>query len=135
MGACRAVVRAVLRAARGAVRTPLEPPLEVPLQGDERAMSDPGLGEFDLVVVANRLPVDRREEPDGSTSWQPSPGGLVAALEPTMHRHEGAWVGWTGAPDDTPEPFDAQNMRLVPVPLSAEDVELYYEGMSNGTLW
>jgi alpha,alpha-trehalose-phosphate synthase [UDP-forming] len=92
-------------------------------------------GDYDLVVVANRLPVDRKEEADGSTSWQASPGGLVAALEPIMRRHEGAWVGWTGAAGPAPDPFDAQSMHLVPVPLSDEDVELYYEGMSNGTLW
>jgi len=98
-------------------------------------VSEPGFGAYDLVVVANRLPVDRKEEPGGSTSWQPSPGGLVAALEPIMRRHEGAWVGWTGAPGEAPEPFDAQGMHLVPVPLSEEEVELYYEGMSNGTLW
>jgi len=98
-------------------------------------MSSPFTGAHDLVVVANRLPVDRRDEPDGTTSWQPSPGGLVSALEPIMQRHEGAWVGWTGAPGDAPEPFDAQGMHLVPVPLSDEDVALYYEGMANGTLW
>jgi alpha,alpha-trehalose-phosphate synthase [UDP-forming] len=88
-----------------------------------------------LVVVANRLPVDQREEPDGSVSWQPSPGGLVAALEPIMRTHDGAWVGWTGAPGDAPEPFEAQSMHLVAVPLSEDEIEHYYEGMSNGTLW
>jgi alpha,alpha-trehalose-phosphate synthase [UDP-forming] len=92
-------------------------------------------GDHDLVVVANRLPVDRREESDGSTSWQPSPGGLVAALQPIMQRHEGAWVGWTGTPGEAPEPFEAQSMYLVPVPLSEQEVEQHYEGMSNGTLW
>src|SRR3954454_1763334 len=95
----------------------------------------PAPGDFDLVVVANRLPVDRRDEPDGSTSWQPSPGGLVAALEPIMRRHDGAWVGWTGAAGDAPEPFEAQSMFLVPVPLWPEEIEFYYEGMSNATLW
>ncbi|MDQ1286775.1 MAG: trehalose 6-phosphate synthase [Actinomycetota bacterium] len=92
-------------------------------------------GVDDLVVVANRLPVDRKDEPDGTTSWQTSPGGLVTALEPIMREHDGAWVGWTGAPGDAPPPFEAGNMDLVPVPISAEEIEGYYEGMSNGTLW
>ena len=35
-----------------------------------------------MVVVANRLPVDQVTDPDGSTRWQRSPGGLVTALEP-----------------------------------------------------
>jgi len=94
-----------------------------------------GGGSHELVVVANRLPVDRREEPDGSVSWQPSPGGLVSALEPIMKRRGGAWLGWTGAAGDAPEAFEAESMHLVPVPLSADEVADYYEGMSNGTLW
>jgi trehalose 6-phosphate synthase/phosphatase len=92
-------------------------------------------GTFDLVVVANRLPVDRREDPDGSTSWHPSPGGLVAALEPVMRRQGGAWVGWTGAPGPTLAEFDSNGMHLVPIGMDADEVKRFYEGMSNGTLW
>jgi trehalose 6-phosphate synthase/phosphatase len=94
-----------------------------------------GTREHDLVVVANRLPVDRRTEPDGSSSWVPSPGGLVAALEPVMQRNDGAWIGWTGAPGDAPEPFEERGIRLIPVNLDEADVEDFYEGMSNGSLW
>ncbi|GAB3273223.1 trehalose-phosphatase [Kineosporia babensis] len=89
----------------------------------------------DLVVVANRLPVDRQSNPDGSTTWKPSPGGLVSALEPVMQSNSGAWVGWTGAAGDAPEPFEARGIQLIPVELSKKEVEDYYEGMSNGTLW
>jgi trehalose 6-phosphate synthase/phosphatase len=96
---------------------------------------DDGAREHDLVVVANRLPVDRITLPDGSANWQPSPGGLVAALEPVMQRNAGAWVGWTGAPGDAPEPFDARGIRLIPVNLDEKDVADFYEGMSNGSLW
>ncbi|GAA1145114.1 trehalose-6-phosphate synthase [Kribbella jejuensis] len=86
-------------------------------------------------MVANRLPVDRIEMPDGSTAWRRSPGGLVTALAPVMQRHHGAWIGWTGSPDEKLDPFDDNGMHLVPVMLSAEDVQLYYEGFSNATLW
>lgn len=96
---------------------------------------DEGTREHDLVVVANRLPVDRRILPDGSASWQPSPGGLVAALEPVMQQNAGAWVGWAGAPGDAPEPFHARGIRLIPVNLDQNDVADFYEGMSNGSLW
>nr|WP_202628095.1 trehalose-6-phosphate synthase [Cellulomonas sp. APG4] len=88
-----------------------------------------------MVVVANRLPVDVVLEPDGTTSWRRSPGGLVTALEPVMQTTDGAWVGWSGAPDHEAEPFDSGGMRLVPVPLSRGEVEQYYEGFSNDTLW
>ncbi|TDO66613.1 trehalose 6-phosphate synthase [Kribbella sp. VKM Ac-2571] len=86
-------------------------------------------------MVANRLPVDRIEMPDGSTAWRRSPGGLVTALAPVMQGHHGAWIGWTGSPDEKLDPFDDNGMHLVPVMLSAEDVQLYYEGFSNATLW
>jgi len=94
-----------------------------------------GFGGYDFVIVANRLPVDRITEPDGSTSWRRSPGGLVTALEPVMHKTDGAWVGWSGSAGEPFEPFDSDQMRLVPVGLSEDEVRDYYEGFSNGTLW
>ncbi|KUG55253.1 MULTISPECIES: alpha,alpha-trehalose-phosphate synthase (UDP-forming) [Kocuria] len=89
----------------------------------------------DFVVVANRLPVDRAVDENGSSSWHRSPGGLVSALAPVMASNDGAWVGWAGSPDEQLEPFDHDVFHLVPVELSAREVERYYEGFSNGTLW
>lgn len=89
----------------------------------------------DFVVVANRLPVDRVTLPDGETAWRTSPGGLVAALEPVMKRVDGAWVGWTGAADDAPEPFTVDGLRLIPVPISEQEFAEYYEGFANDTIW
>jgi trehalose 6-phosphate synthase len=88
-----------------------------------------------VVVVANRLPVDQVTEPDGTTRYQRSPGGLVTALEPFVAGRGGAWVGWSGAAGDAPEPFDSGGMHLVPVGLSEEEVDRYYEGFSNASLW
>ena len=88
-----------------------------------------------VVVVANRLPVDQVTDPDGTTRWQRSPGGLVTALEPFVAGRGGAWVGWSGSAGDAPEPFESGGMSLVPVPLSEEEVDRYYEGMSNASLW
>ena len=90
---------------------------------------------FDFVVAANRLPVDRREAPDGTVSWQRSPGGLVSAMDSVMRGREGAWIGWAGDAGDAPEPFEDAGMYLHPVALTAEDVADYYEGLSNDTLW
>ena len=91
--------------------------------------------QAELVVVANRLPVDRVVDGSGELSWRRSPGGLVTALEPVMRRADGAWVGWPGQPDIEVEPFEFEGTQLVPVALSADEIELYYEGMSNDTFW
>lgn len=95
----------------------------------------PGKDSFELVVVANRLPVDVTVDDDGEITWNRSPGGLVTALEPVMQEAAGAWIGWTGATDLYSDPFDADGMRLVPVTLSDDEVERYYEGFANDTLW
>src|SRR5689334_4283953 len=86
---------------------------------------------YEFVVVANRLAVDAGD--DGE--WRRSPGGLVTAVHPTVRRLGGAWVGWTGGPGDAPEPFEFDGMHLHPVGLSAEEIDRYYEGQSNATIW
>jgi alpha,alpha-trehalose-phosphate synthase [UDP-forming] len=93
-------------------------------------------GEYDFVVVASRLPVDRVDDPgSGESQWRPSPGGLVTALQPVMRDANGAWVGWPGSAGDALEPFDADGMHLVTVGLSADEVRDFYEGFCNATLW
>jgi len=93
----------------------------------------------DFVVVANRLPVDRVEAADGTVSWQRSPGGVVTALEPIMRAKSGAWIGWDGSPSpsagDVAEPFTADGISMVPIPLTGQEIEEYYDGFSNATLW
>lgn len=91
--------------------------------------------KFDFLVVSNRLPVDSVIGADGRQSWTRSPGGLVAALEPVMRQHDGAWIGWPGEHDLELAPFGADGMRLIPLTLSRREVVEYYEGFSNGTLW
>ncbi|SEQ28406.1 trehalose 6-phosphate synthase [Lentzea xinjiangensis] len=96
---------------------------------------DIGENGAEFVVVANRLPVDLERLPDGSERWKHSPGGLVSALEPFLRSHSGAWVGWPGVADADVAPFEDDGLLLHPVELSAKEVEDYYEGFSNGTLW
>ena len=98
-------------------------------------------GDADFIVVANRLPIDMERLPDGTISWKRSPGGLVTAMEPLLRRRRGAWIGWPGVIDDEAdvsddlEPIVEDGLRMYPVPLTAADVEEYYEGFSNATLW
>jgi len=90
---------------------------------------------FDLVVAANRLPVDRVVDAQGHNTWQRSPGGLVTALESVMRNRKAAWVGWAGEPGQAPKPFLEDGMYLQPVGLSHAEIAEYYEGFSNDTLW
>ncbi|BBY05849.1 alpha,alpha-trehalose-phosphate synthase (UDP-forming) [Mycobacterium noviomagense] len=103
--------------------------------GERRGHKGSGPGDSDFVVVANRLPIDMERLADGSTTWKRSPGGLVTALEPLLRRRRGAWIGWPGIVDADEEPIVAEDLRLHPVRLSADDVAQYYEGFSNATLW
>jgi len=89
----------------------------------------------DLVIVANRLPVDRVTHADGSSGWRPSPGGLVSAIEPVLRAGDGVWIGWPGGTETGLEPFEADGLQLIPVSMSAEEIAGFYEGFSNGTLW
>jgi trehalose 6-phosphate synthase len=91
-----------------------------------------------FVVVANRLPVDEVMTSEGRT-WRRSPGGLVTALHPVLAANHGTWVGWAGGvarttqqPADT---FELDGMQLRPVPLHADEIERYYEGFANSSLW
>lgn len=88
-----------------------------------------------LVVIANRLPVDSKEEADGTITWHKSPGGLVTALEPILRKREGAWIGWAGGTSDPPKPFKEDGLKILPIKLGEEDIREYYEGFSNSTLW
>ncbi|MEO8528938.1 MAG: trehalose-6-phosphate synthase [Pseudolysinimonas sp.] len=90
---------------------------------------------YAFVVVSNRLPVDRIVDEDGTASWKQSPGGLVTALEPVMREAEGAWVGWIGQPDAPLDPFTHDRIRVIPIALSEYEIENYYEGFSNDTIW
>lgn len=92
-------------------------------------------GGRELVMVSNRLPVDRVYAEDGTTSWGTAPGGLVTAVKPIVEQLGCVWVGWVGSADEAMAPFVLGSMKLVPVELSDVDIELYYEGFSNGTIW
>ena len=83
------------------------------------------------MIVANRLPVVRAD--DGS--WEVSPGGLVSALAPIVQAGRGSWIGWAGTIGTPPKAFDHGGMRLTPLGLSAREIEGFYEGFANGTLW
>lgn len=86
--------------------------------------------ERPLVIAANRLPVRRTAE-----GWETSPGGLVSALQPLVSSNGGMWFGWTGVADDDPGTFEVDGLTLHSVALTTEEIDGYYEGFANDTLW
>src|SRR5918998_4553302 len=94
-----------------------------------------------VLIVANRLPVTVHPNETG-VDVQKSSGGLATGLLRPHEQSGGLWIGWPGTPDDemSEEQRSALNqqlaeLRLVSVPLTAEQVARYYEGYSNGVLW
>jgi trehalose 6-phosphate synthase len=107
-----------------------------PGTADRARAAAEALGGRGLVVVSNRLPVERAE--DGS--WRPSSGGLVSALSPILEATGGRWVGWDGG--ETRGHAKLQRARvpglgfeLATVPLARAEVASFYHGFSNRTLW
>jgi trehalose 6-phosphate synthase len=92
------------------------------------------VGSAGLVVVSNRLPV-RLEEDDTGSHWRTSPGGLVSALTPVLRGRDGVWVGWSGRPGRMRHPATHEGIALHAVPISDEELDDFYVGFSNGTLW
>ena len=99
-----------------------------------------------LLIVSNRLPVTvvMRE---GKVELREAVGGLATAIKSFLGAVDGGrgfgfsevlWVGWSGvkAEAETKEVRSRLGDRgLVPVPLSGEEVNLFYEGFCNATLW
>ncbi len=63
------------------------------------------------------------------------PAGLVAALRPVLRERGGTWVGWDGNPGRAPEPLTLEGIQMVPVALTGGEVDDYYAGFCNATLW
>src|SRR5688572_21361555 len=93
-----------------------------------------------VLIVANRLPVTVRAT-DSEVEVQKSTGGLATGLLRPHEQSGGLWIGWSGTSDELSADQRAQldkklaDMRLVAVPLTANQVARYYEGFSNGVLW
>ena len=84
------------------------------------------------VVVSNRVP------PADPAAAARLAGGLVSALRPALERDGGLWFGWSGEqrdPDAPPRIDRHGAVEYATVDLSPDEVEAYYEGFCNRTLW
>lgn len=97
-----------------------------------------------LVIVSNRLPFTASEE-DGRLRFKESAGGLVSGLSAYLESFKDEdntyiWVGWPG---NTISPALREQLKSesfshfhsYPVFLSEEDMELFYHGFCNETIW
>lgn len=83
-----------------------------------------------LVVISNRV------RKPGSGAAQ---GGLAIALSAALRKHQGFWFGWSG---ERTESFTGQirmaeddGVKTATVDLEGLDVDEYYNGYANRTLW
>ncbi|ACU61483.1 bifunctional alpha,alpha-trehalose-phosphate synthase (UDP-forming)/trehalose-phosphatase [Chitinophaga pinensis] len=90
------------------------------------------------IIVSNRLPVKITEK-DGDYMLNPSEGGLATGLGSIYRQGYNIWIGWPGI--DVSEAAQPQiteqlgEMNLMPVYLTQEEINNYYEGFSNEVLW
>ena len=92
-----------------------------------------------LLIVSNRLPITIQEK-KGDLHIEPSVGGLATGLRSWYKSSPSIWIGWAGIGRKKIKREKDIMTRLVaenchPVPLSQPDVEAYYYGMCNRTIW
>ena len=92
-----------------------------------------------LFIISNRLPVRMTREGD-RLSFTRSEGGLATGLGSLQIPYEKHWIGWPGICTDDPQErktigSELRRMHFHPVFLSEAEIENYYEGYSNSTIW
>ena len=100
-----------------------------------------------LLIVSNRLPVNISRQ-DDAFILQPSAGGLVTGLQSCLKQQKknpamlskSFWVGWPGISARSKKEAallknKLQRLRQSPVFLSETDMENFYHGFCNKTIW
>ncbi len=92
-----------------------------------------------LLIIANRLPLTVTEAND-NVEYKASTGGLATGLASLEVAYEKHWIGWPGVHPKNDQ--IKQNIRqtleqdlIHPVFLSQRNMEYYYKGFSNKTIW
>jgi len=94
-----------------------------------------------LIIVSNRLPISVTKR-EGKFDYQSSIGGLATGLGSFYKSYNSLWTGWPGINSERLSKEEKQKVgeRLMkdncqPVFLSKREVENYYYGFSNRTIW
>jgi alpha,alpha-trehalose-phosphate synthase [UDP-forming] len=101
------------------------------------------LSDCKFILVSNREPYEHVRGVRGIEIRQPA-GGLVSALDPTMRRIHGTWVAWGSGSADVETADEAGRVQVPPdegsyslrrVWLEDHEVDAYYHGFANCSLW
>lgn len=94
-----------------------------------------------LLVIANRLPLNTTRKA-GTIHFRPSPGGLAVGLSSLPKSCERLWIGWPGITNEKLSAGEKKQIcrRLLtenchPVFLSRRQMDCYYLGFCNKTIW
>ncbi|MDD2380627.1 MAG: bifunctional alpha,alpha-trehalose-phosphate synthase (UDP-forming)/trehalose-phosphatase [Mariniphaga sp.] len=90
-----------------------------------------------FLIISNRLPV-QVQITEGNIEVTPSVGGLATGMMSVNQTFDSLWIGWSGVVADVNRKqvdIALKKEGCVDVQLTHEDVELYYEGFSNKTIW
>ncbi len=91
-----------------------------------------------VLIVSNRLPV-KISNKNGELNYQTSEGGLATGLGSIYKEGNNLWIGWPGAmvSDKNKDRVrrDLQQQNLYPIFLTQDEINDFYEGFSNETLW
>lgn len=95
--------------------------------------------EHRIIIVSNRLPV-KVEIKNDEWIYHPSEGGLATGLGSIYQKGNNVWIGWPGAYVDNEKIWqiikqDFEQQNLHPIMLTEYEIEHYYDGFSNDTLW
>ncbi|NIO19762.1 MAG: bifunctional alpha,alpha-trehalose-phosphate synthase (UDP-forming)/trehalose-phosphatase, partial [Candidatus Aenigmarchaeota archaeon] len=93
-----------------------------------------------VLLVSNRLPINIVKR-KGELHLQPSVGGLATGLDSFYKSRQSLWIGWPGIAlkEIKGKEEDVESKLLSescsPVYLSQYDIEKYYRGFCNRTIW
>jgi trehalose 6-phosphate synthase/phosphatase len=95
-----------------------------------------------IILISNRLPVTIVKDGKG-LSYRKSVGGLATGLKSVYSKSNCLWIGWPGLPENVLDKTEKQQVkgkllkeyRCLPVFLTEEEVDNYYYGFCNKTIW
>ncbi len=94
-----------------------------------------------LLIVSNRLPLSVKKR-GKSFGFTPSSGGLATGVSSLQNLYSLKWIGWPGIAVEKLKPNETKTLKkkmvesnYCPVFLSQKEIDNYYSGFSNNTLW